>query len=229
MQSNQPEESDRPDPMRRRLAKGGLAGSVVLGSLISKPVLAGPKLSPPYHCTVSGQISGNMSPRDDSTMACTTLGRSPTQWKDAPEWPGGIPRGILPEPYPAANTDPAPYPFSSRSETTFFNGFQGLPTSFRYNNNGIVKFNTSLATRPASILQILSSDNMDLDFQFGRETIAAVFNSLWVRPGSDYPLSTEEVVAMYLAVYRGGSFQVNTSTPWNRSQVMTYFRSIRSA
>ena len=53
---------------RRRLAKGGLAGSAVLATLASKNVLAFP-----YRCAISGQISGNYSPaprRNRETESC---------------------------------------------------------------------------------------------------------------------------------------------------------------
>ena len=46
------------NPSRRRLARGGLAAPIVLASLTTKHAFA----SNLYHCTVSGQMSGNMSP-----------------------------------------------------------------------------------------------------------------------------------------------------------------------
>ena len=76
MESNLPEQPDRPDLLRRRLARGGLAGTVVLGSLLSKPVLGAPGFNVPQHCTISGQMSGNMSPRVGDNILCSSLGLS---------------------------------------------------------------------------------------------------------------------------------------------------------
>jgi hypothetical protein len=53
---------------RRRLTKAGLAVPAVLGTLASKPVLA----AVPWKCTVSGQVSGNVSGHAMET--CTSLG-----------------------------------------------------------------------------------------------------------------------------------------------------------
>lgn len=65
---------EQPNAMRRQLTKGGLAVPVVLASLVSKPVLADPVLGVPWNCTISGQLSGNVS--GHVTAACTSLGQS---------------------------------------------------------------------------------------------------------------------------------------------------------
>ena len=70
------------NPMRRRLAKGGLAAPVVLASLASKNALAGA----PYKCTVSGKMSGNYSPGatgHNSSVVCSSLGNSCATWAGA--------------------------------------------------------------------------------------------------------------------------------------------------
>ena len=63
---------------RRKLTGAVLAGPVVLGTLASKQALGGV----PYHCTISGQISGTASVRPGTTTLCDTLGRSPGFWKN---------------------------------------------------------------------------------------------------------------------------------------------------
>ena len=79
MQSAKPEQQDaQPDRLRRRLARGGLGGTVILGSLISKPVLG----AVPYNCTISGQLSGNTSTHGDP-VSCSTLGSSRAFWLGA--------------------------------------------------------------------------------------------------------------------------------------------------
>ena len=71
---------------RRRLTKGGLAAPIVLGTLLSRPVLG----AAPYNCTISGQLSGNTSSHG-APVECGTLGASPGYWRqDQKEWPGGL-------------------------------------------------------------------------------------------------------------------------------------------
>lgn len=60
---------------RRRLAKGAAAVPVVLSSLLSKNALGNT-----YLCTVSGQVSGNMSPTGNDDAACE--GKSLSYYKD---------------------------------------------------------------------------------------------------------------------------------------------------
>ena len=223
MNSSQSEGNDRPDPVRRRLARGGLAGTVVLGSLISRPVLGNGVVGAPYDCTISGQLSGNMSPRAGDGIACNSLGQSPSTWATITDWPFGVTRGSL----PTATTTPFPHPFADPG--TYFNGFLGLANSFRYNEAGGIGFNTTNATRPATILQILLSPNTNDRFNFGREAIAALLNAIGGGVGAaPYPLTPPQVVAMYNAVYNGGSYLVNASVSWDRRQVFSYFRSLRA-
>ncbi len=67
---------------RRRLAKAGLAAPVVMGTLLSRPVLG----ATPHNCTISGKLSGNTSTHGDP-VDCKTLGRSPGYWKQS-QWSG---------------------------------------------------------------------------------------------------------------------------------------------
>lgn len=70
---------DKPvNASRRRLTGAVLAGPVILSTLASKQALGGV----PYHCTISGQISGTASVRPGTTDDCSTLGRSPGFWKN---------------------------------------------------------------------------------------------------------------------------------------------------
>ena len=93
---------------RRRFTRAGLSGSVVLGSLVSKPVLgAGPQ------CTVSGQASGNLS-RADPGNDCA-VGFSPEFWLAQEEWPYPFVKGTLPD-------DKCAYT-GKKLEGTVFNGF----------------------------------------------------------------------------------------------------------
>jgi hypothetical protein len=70
------------DEKRRRLAKGGLAAPIVLGTLLSRPVLG----AAPYNCTISGQMSGNVSSHGEP-VSCRSLGVSPGYWMNHEAWP----------------------------------------------------------------------------------------------------------------------------------------------
>lgn len=70
------------DEKRRSLAKGGLAAPIVLGTLLSRPVLG----AAPYNCTISGQMSGNVSSHGNP-VSCRSLGLSPGYWKTHEAWP----------------------------------------------------------------------------------------------------------------------------------------------
>jgi len=67
-----------PNTLRRKLVKGGLASSVVLATLASKPVLG----AVPYNCTISGQLSGNTS--SHGVAPCNSLGKSSAEWVASP-------------------------------------------------------------------------------------------------------------------------------------------------
>lgn len=76
--STQPTEVEVVNTSRRRLTSAALAGPVILGTLVSKQALGGV----PYHCTISGQISGTSSVRPQEAVVCSSLGRSPGFWKN---------------------------------------------------------------------------------------------------------------------------------------------------
>jgi hypothetical protein len=70
------EDQPQVNEQRRRLAKGGLAAPIVVGTLLSRPVLG----AAPHNCTISGQLSGNVSTHEQGI--CSTLGVSPATWVD---------------------------------------------------------------------------------------------------------------------------------------------------
>lgn len=68
------DDAERPDPLRRRLAKGGLAIPVVLSTLGSRPVFG----EAAYNCTISGRMSGNTSSHG-APVVCA-IGNSPNTY-----------------------------------------------------------------------------------------------------------------------------------------------------
>ncbi len=228
MQADKPETVDRPDRLRRRLARGGLAGTVVLGSLISRPVLG----AVPYNCTISGQLSGNTSSHG-APVPCSTLGRSLLYWKggstelNVPVWPTPLLKGGIP--------GPICYPANSTAAGTRFNGYTNGATlaSVFFGTNGSTSpagtctVGTANNGNNATMLQVLFSANTSEIFRLGRATIVSILNSLQPAiPSFGYPLTATQVITMFNAVYSGGTFQVNATTSWTRLQVITYFESL---
>jgi hypothetical protein len=195
---------------RRRLAKAGLASPVVLGSLMSKPVLGA---DPLYHCTPSGQQSGNLS--RTSTVSCK-IGISPAAWAIDSAWPSPVTKGTDPN-----NNGNSGCAFNGQAvRGTAFDGFSGLAATFGLSADGCTVVTSAYSTS-ATMLQVLKTT--DPAFGLGRETIAAILNAL--RYGSGFPVTPSRVIAMYNAVRSGGTYLVN-SVPWSASQVQTYFTSL---
>ncbi|MGQ3054040.1 MAG: hypothetical protein ACT6S0_19855 [Roseateles sp.] len=213
---------------RRRFAKSGAAAPVVLGSLLSKPALA----LQPYNCTISGQMSGNTSPRPGA-VNCKTIGRSPGYWKTNGTWPTGTLKG---------NSPTSSCSFGG-SKGTNFNGFTSggatLIDAFRYKSESSncncyglrdSPFSTCSSTNKASMLQVLNTPgglNDTMIYALGRSTVATILNALAFGP--DYPVTAAQAIRMFNAVAPlGGKYQVNATVSWDANQVLTYFQSLYS-
>lgn len=217
------------NPSRRKFARLGAAAPVVLGSLVSKPVLALTSKQL-YPCTTSGIMSGNFSSHPN-TINCKSLGLSPGYWKTHPTaWPAGTIAGALP---PAGSCA-----INNSDIGTIFDGFSSggktFPTAFKCKvvsgactiYDARQGFNG--ATQHATMLQILNTEGGLNDYAIkalGRATVASVLNSL--SRGADYPISVAKIIDMFNAVYmNGGKYQVNATTAWDSDQVLLYFQSL---
>lgn len=222
-----PPASARVSASRRQFAKAGAAAPVVLGSLLSKPALA----TQPYNCTISGQMSGNASPRPGK-VDCKTLGKSPGFWKNNAGWPTGTIKGTLP-----GST------CSFATKGTVFGGFASggfaLVDAFRYkaeasgcNTYGMrdPAFGSCATSSKATLLQVLNTPgglNDTMIYALGRATVATILNALSIGP--DYPVSVAQAIKMFNAVCpAGGRYQVNSTISWDDNQVMAYFQSLYS-
>ena len=218
--------ASRVSASRRQFAKAGAAAPVVLGSLLSKQALA----TQPYNCTVSGQLSGNMSTRPGK-VDCKTLGRSPGYWKNADTWPAGALKG---------NTPTSTCSFSGNKGTVFggfSSGGQVLMDAFRFKSEssscvcyGLRDSTFASCSSKATLLQVLDTPgglNDTMIYELGRATVATILNCLNVGP--DYPITVAQAIKMFNAVAPlGGKYQVNTTVSWDASQVVTYFKSLYS-
>ena len=209
MQNRRPDGIERPDPLRRRLAKGGLAVPVVLSTLGSKPVLG----AVPYRCSISGQISGNTSSAGGVDL-CASLGDTPADW--------------------AARKNEEPTKSELKKD---FNGYSAagatLAAAFWSHGNQVFLTKPANGGGPATLLQVLEDPatvGAAEEVAFGRATVASLLNAIRYAP--DYPLRPEDVIGMFNAVHAGGTFsgtyRINDGTSWPLGHVQDYFESLYS-
>jgi len=208
---------------RRKLTRAGLATPVVLGTLVSKPVLG----QAPYNCTISGQVSGNVS--SPGNADCSVLGRSPSDWLLTTTWPAnsGLVRGDLPN-------DQCNYTGHLVQGTLFSSTFaeafrisetgQGNDQAcsvFAYDQPGY-----DVATGgSATMLQVLNSASDVFDGKhLGRAIVASLLNAYEFT--GTYPLTPTLVVNIFNQVRAQGYFVVNSSVPWDRRRVIEYLESL---
>ncbi len=219
---------------RRRFTRAGLSGSVILGSLASKPVLG----AVPYHCTVSGQVSGNLS-RVAVSQECD-IGHDEAYWIGAETWPSGFTKGTLP-------SKKCEFDGQKRiGSVTMFNGYSsaaGLRLidaffSTEIDKKILAKTDTNTQTcaivkyapldgkkpTPASMLQVLSmpTDAGGEEFELGRVVVTSLLNAAYF--ANRYPVTTHAIIAMFNATFDGGSFEPVTGATWSRSRVIEYLR-----
>ena len=78
---------------------------------------------------------------------------------------------------------------------------------------------------PATLQEVLAFSSSDALFVFAQAAIATLLNAAQNAPS--FPVSTTTVIAMFNATYNGtGTYQVNDSVSWNRTQVLAYFRTL---
>lgn len=222
--SASPAASGRMSASRRQFAKAGAAAPVVLGSLLSKPALGAG-----YTCTISGQMSGNISshPNPDT---CSELGKIPSYWVSNAWTMTGAPiKGTN----PASSTNNCRWNGSLVKGTTF-KGWNGLGDYFYFNPN--TACSNSLAsvfggsnTEAATLLQVLNATVSAGDvFDLGREIVTAILSSL--NAPNSYPVRVPMLVEMFNKVApTGGTYPFPNSTKtWTRAQVLTYLKSLHA-
>jgi hypothetical protein len=201
---------------RRRFARAGLAAPIVLGTLASKPVLG--QTGPPYNCTISGQVSGNVS--NASNVDCATLGFTPEHWRDTAAWPPGFTRGALPNGQCNFGGGPnaAGTLFSPTFAMAFGHGSSGAPpvcsvVYYPYPN---------VAPASATMYEVLRTTGLSEDLVFGRQVVASLLNAYAKAP--TYPLTPAGVVDMFNEVWQTGLFKVSLTMSWTRTQAITFLQ-----
>ena len=198
IEPNTPDTRPQVNEQRRRLTKGGLAAPVVMGTLLSRPVLG----AAPHHCTISGQVSGNMSTHDQSIL-CSTLGRSPSNWADdsPSSWPGSL-----------TDSSGTPLLFNLAPSST-------NPKFADVYSKGGADANVQEVLKGTDVAVKSGSATVEL----GQEAVAAYLNAA---DQQKYPITQQEVVAMFNAVVSGGTYAYSSTVSMNATQVLTFFKSL---
>lgn len=196
------------NPGRRRIAQAGLGATAVLGVLRAKPVLAADGAA--HHCSVSGQVSGNMSLPADA-IDCSELGRTPDELQALSKQSWN--RDALFNTIFGGN-----YFFSDKAASS--NAAFMLSTQ----KDATYKFDAGLrqvlANTPAT-----TGDQYDL----GRAAVASYLNAQLTVSTTGYPLTEAQVIAMFAAVFAGGTYKAEAGSlekNWDREKVTMYFRSL---
>jgi hypothetical protein len=188
------------DEQRRRLTKGGLAAPIVIGTLLSRPVLG----DAPHHCTISGQVSGNMSTHDQSTL-CSSLGSSPSVWANSSpsSWPGSLTNSGTPLLFNLAPSSTNPK-------------FADVYTKGGADATVLEVLKGEVTVKPGSAATV----------ELGKEAVAAYLNAA---DQTKYPITQQEVVAMFnTVVVTGGMYVYSSSVSMNATQVLTFFQSLHT-
>lgn len=222
MPPRDPDRPDRPDPGRRRFTRG-LAAPVLLGTLASQPVL-GQSL---YHCTPSGQWSGNISHR--STFECGSLGMSPEEWLATDDW----------SPY-----DKGDLPARTAGNSRKFTGQNTPGTSFNSVFGGNYYFAAADGSGGSKSCKIVTTAGTGSDDhlatlrevlewspdELGREAVVALLNAS--NPGDQgFPITPQRVIHMFKDVVATGAYYPMSSSMhgWNRDTVIAYWKSLYDA
>lgn len=204
------------DQTRRRLTGAGLAGSGVLLTLVSRPVLANSVCLSP-----SGFQSGNLSRPQQGFTPCG--GRTPGYW--------GEKNSIRQGSWAAAGCEPGKcdsnsgncnsctswHDTSGHTSTKFVDTFpcSGHLSIYRYVPGVFPLQNMSL-------MQTMHLDGSDDPYQLGAHLVAAYLNA---KSGMNAMPSVSMVLAIASSLDASGMYSPAPGVDWTPQQVVTYLKS----
>lgn len=202
--------TEHPDALRRKITKGGLAVPVVLATLTSKQVLGAA-----HNCTVSGQVSGNVSTHAQGD--CKTLGVSVSGWSVLSEW---YPCSYFFSTCPGASAATA-YLFMNTPAKSDWPKFVDAYLKNGTSKPTVVEVMNGTTTRPAVTITPKARASVEL----GQEAIAALLSSLRATKGyPTYPVSAVDVVEMFNAIASAGVYNTEFGERWYHDDVLNYFK-----
>jgi hypothetical protein len=181
------------DAGRRRLTRAGLAVPAVLGVLASKSVLA----DVPWNCTISGQVSGNVSSHGE--VACTSLGQS--QSTLASVYSG------------AANVTPNKF-------TKISDVFPDLTTNYFFLTANNL---TTDSSKPIATIYEILTKAAPASLLYAQKALVLLLNAKSIGDTSIYPVTEYQAKNLYIAAATGGGFSdTNPTVNWSNLQVKIY-------
>ena len=202
------------DPIRRRLTGAALAGSGVLLTLASRPVLAnGVCLSP------SGFQSGNLSRPNQGNLPCS--GRTPGYW--------GQKNSINQSSWAAASCEPGKCTSNSGNcDLTAWHDSNGhIATKFcdTFPCSGqLAIYQYVPGTFPAekmSLMQVMHLNGSQDPYQLGAHLVAAYLNA---KSGKNLMPSVSVVLAIASSLASSGTYSPASGVTWNSEQAVRYLK-----
>ena len=198
-----------PNLTRRRLARGGLAAPVVLASVVSRNAFA----ATPYSCTVSGKLSGNVSPFGPNTdpNASCSLRDGQSVLRDR------------------LKNDQTTFADAGFSTSYFANGSNDKGSKL-----GSQPFQKPQESQNATLYQVLSiSDYASAgaapkDPEFAKMAVV-LYQNATPGPSDQYPLTRTQVAAMFNAAISNQDYNGSTSMgafTWTPTDVRKYFQQL---
>lgn len=174
---------------RRKLTRAGLAIPAVLGTLASKPVLA----NVPWKCTISGQVSGNVSGHEQET--CTSQGQG---------------RATLLTDYQG-------------TATKLSDLFPGLTVYFRWKDSPSPGALTTIPGKPEATISQILANIAPSGLEYAQKAVVLLLNAKSIHDTSIYPLAESQAIKLYVAAATGGTFNdTNPTVDWSNVQVRYY-------
>lgn len=182
------------DANRRRLTKAGLAVPAVLGALASRPVLA----NVPWKCTISGQVSGNMSGHELET--CTTLGDG---------------QSVLATKYSADSNNVTP-----NKRTRISDLFSDLTTDYFFLDGNSL---TATATNNVATIYEILSKTAPSSLLYAQRALVLLLNAKSIGDTTLYPVTEFQAKKLYVAAATQASYQdTNPTLTWSYGEVTYY-------
>jgi hypothetical protein len=198
---------------RRRLAKVGLAAPVVMGTLLSRPVLGA---GPFHNCTISGQLSGNTSTHEQAETCA--IGEGPITWGGKTTWTGTSPLApttLLKNTSVNGKTFELAYKKKSKTVASVITMYL-VGTDTGGASDVTLKDVLTLPAWPGG-----SGMTAPINLDLGKAAIANTLNALVI--GTTFPLKPEQVIDMFNQTHPTGTYQINDTLSWNAASVLAYF------
>ncbi len=192
---------------RRKLTQASLAAPVVLGTLASRKVLA----QDAWNCTISGQISGNVS--RPGAVTCSSLGMTYETWKNS---------------VTVTKSGDGAKKLSELSKLGLKDVYYYKETTTWNKKNNKLLTGTGSEKEIATLNQILTltDDGSSPELEYGRKALLIWHNAKKHNTSGGsynlYPISEADAVALFNALVTGNPFALPNGKSWGKTEVKAY-------